>query len=115
MPKKLTHARMLHAQLIRSGISFTLCAAAAKAQGLPSLMGTRALWPLLCVRGFVGAASMTFYYEAINRMPLADVVRSWTPPLQLLRQGSLHVDVSAIAQHKQRCKPSCIRALLRAA
>ena len=64
-----------HAQLIRSGISYALCAAAAAVQKLPSLMGTRALWPLLGVRGFVGAASMTLYYEAINRLPLADVVR----------------------------------------
>ena len=69
-----TDAHCVHAQLIRSGLSFALSAAAAAAQKLPNLMGTRALWPLLGVRGFVGAASMTLYYEAINRLPLADVV-----------------------------------------
>ena len=47
---------------------------AAQAQGLERKFGTLKLWPYLSARGFVGAASMTLYYEGIARMPLADAV-----------------------------------------
>ena len=61
-------------QLIRSLASLLLTLAVAQAQGVSSWFGSRSLWHLLAARGFIGAASMTLYYEGIARMPLADAV-----------------------------------------
>jgi hypothetical protein len=60
---------------VRSACCFLLSLPVACAQGLKSWYGPRRLWPFLATRGFVGAASMVLYYEAIDRMPLADAVR----------------------------------------
>lgn len=60
--------------MIRSLISLLLSFLLAQAQGLEAGFGTRRLWPFLAARGLTGAASMTLYYEAIARMPLADAV-----------------------------------------
>ena len=62
-------------QMIRSLASFLLSVTVAQAQGLKTWFGSRKYWPYFAARGFVGAASMTLYYEAIARMPLADAVR----------------------------------------
>lgn len=61
-------------QLIRSLFSLLLSLAVVRTKRLDLCFGTRRLWPLMAARGFVGAASMTLYYEAIDRMPLADAV-----------------------------------------
>lgn len=61
-------------QMIRSAASLMLTMSVVKAKNWTSYLGTRHLWPVLAMRGFVGAASMTLYYEAIDRMPLADAV-----------------------------------------
>ena len=62
-------------QMIRSLASFLLSVTVAQAQGLKTWFGSRKYWPYFAARGFTGAASMTLYYEAIARMPLADAVR----------------------------------------
>ena len=62
-------------QMIRSLASFLLSVTVAQAQGLQTWFGSRKYWPYFAARGFTGAASMTLYYEAIARMPLADAVR----------------------------------------
>ncbi len=67
-----------------------------KAKTWVSYLGTRRLWPILAMRGFVGAASMTLYYEAIDRMPLADAVSFGYFMCELTndhhkRQGSFNV------------------------
>lgn len=64
----------LFLQLIRSLASLLLSLAVAQAHGLERWFGSRKLWPFLAARGFIGAASMTLYYEGITRMPLADAV-----------------------------------------
>ena len=61
-------------QMIRSAASLMLTMSVVRAKKWISYLGTRRLWPVLAMRGFVGAASMTLYYEAIDRMPLADAV-----------------------------------------
>ena len=61
-------------QLIRSLASLLLSLAVAQAQGVERWFGSPKLWPFLAARGFIGAASMTLYYEGIARMPLADAV-----------------------------------------
>jgi drug/metabolite transporter (DMT)-like permease len=61
--------------MIRSTFSLMLTMFVVRAEKWTSYLGTRQLWPTLATRGFVGAASMTLYYEAIDRMPLADAVR----------------------------------------
>ena len=43
-------------QLIRSAVSFLMSLIVAAAQKLPSWAGSRAMWPLFAVRGFVGEA-----------------------------------------------------------
>lgn len=60
--------------MIRSTFSLMLTMFVVRAEKWTSYFGTRRLWPALAARGFVGAASMTLYYEAIDRMPLADAV-----------------------------------------
>lgn len=60
--------------MIRSAASLMLTMSFVKAKKWTSYLGTRHLWPVLAMRGFVGAASMTLYYEAIDRMPLADAI-----------------------------------------
>ena len=64
----------LFLQLIRSSASLFLSLVVAQAHGLERWFGSRKLWPFLAARGFIGAASMTLYYEGITRMPLADAV-----------------------------------------
>lgn len=66
--------------MIRSLASLLLSLAVAQAQGVSRWFGSRKLWPFLAARGFVGAASMTLYYEGIARMPLADAVESLASP-----------------------------------
>lgn len=61
-------------QMIRSVGSLLLTMPFVKADSWRAYLGTKSLWPLLALRGFTGAASMTFYYESIDRMPLADAV-----------------------------------------
>ncbi len=65
---------VLATQLIRSLASLLLSLAVAQAQGVERWFGSPKLWPFLAARGFIGAASMTLYYEGIARMPLADAV-----------------------------------------
>ena len=64
------------AQLFRSLFSAVMCGALARAQKVPRLFGPLRLWPAYAVRGFPGAASMVFYYQAIAMLPLSDAVRS---------------------------------------
>ena len=63
------------AQLFRSLFSAVMCGALARAQKVPRLFGPLRLWPAYAVRGFPGAASMVFYYQAIAMLPLSDAVR----------------------------------------
>lgn len=60
--------------MIRSAVSLMLTVSVVRAEKWTSYLGTKRLWPILAMRGFVGATSMTLYYEAIQRMPLADAV-----------------------------------------
>lgn len=63
------------AQLFRSLFSAVMCGALARAQKVQRLFGPLRLWPAYAVRGFPGAASMVFYYQAIAMLPLSDAVR----------------------------------------
>ncbi|EIE20443.1 hypothetical protein COCSUDRAFT_6072, partial [Coccomyxa subellipsoidea C-169] len=60
--------------MIRSAVSLMLTVSVVRAEKWTSYLGTKRLWPILAMRGFVGATSMTLYYEAIQRMPLADAI-----------------------------------------
>ena len=65
----------MRAQLVRSLFSAVMCGALARAQKVQRLFGPLRLWPAYAVRGFPGAASMVFYYQAIAMLPLSDAVR----------------------------------------
>lgn len=65
----------MRAQLFRSLFSAVMCGALARAQKVQRLFGPLRLWPAYAVRGFPGAASMVFYYQAIAMLPLSDAVR----------------------------------------
>ncbi|KAK9826826.1 hypothetical protein WJX81_004641 [Elliptochloris bilobata] len=73
---KLTNGRVpiFEIVLFRSLFSAVLCGVLARAQRIPLLFGPRRLWPAYAVRGFPGAASMVFYYQAIAMLPLSDAM-----------------------------------------
>ena len=75
MTERAVQTAHLLMQMIRSLASFLLSVTVAQVQGLDTWFGSRKYWPYFAARGFAGAASMTLYYEAIARMPLADAVR----------------------------------------
>lgn len=80
----LTHARLVCVQLFRSLFSAVLCCAIACMQRVPRLLGPLRFWPAYAVRGFPGAASMVFYYQAIEMLPLSDAVRTNSAMLCLI-------------------------------
>ena len=69
---------MLTVQLIRSGISYGISLFVAAAQKLPSWAGSRALWPLLAVRGFVGEAHFFVL------LPMTPIGQQWYSACKLL-------------------------------
>ena len=74
-------APCMRAQLFRSLFSAAACSALARAQRVQRPFGPSRLWPAYAVRGFLGAASMVFYYQAIAMLPLSDAVRCpFVPP-----------------------------------
>ena len=73
--RRTMKAPCARAQLFRSLFSAVMCGALARAQRVRRLFGPLRLWPAYAVRGFPGAASMVFYYQAIAMLPLSDAVR----------------------------------------
>ena len=63
------------AQFIRSIISWGVTHLIGRGQGLDPLYGSRKRYPILAVRGFMGAVAMTLYYEAFERLMLGEAVR----------------------------------------
>ena len=60
--------------LVRSVLSVALTFAAGRARAIAPLYGSPTNWPLLGMRGAIGASAMTVFYESILRLPLADAV-----------------------------------------
>lgn len=62
------------AQFIRSVISWGVTDLIGRSQGVTPLYGSRKRYPILAVRGFMGAVAMAFYYEAFERLMLGEAV-----------------------------------------
>ena len=61
-------------QFIRSVISWAVTDVIGRAQGLTPLYGSKKQYPILALRGFLGAVAMTLYYEAFERLMLGEAV-----------------------------------------
>ena len=62
-------------QMVRSMLSWAATDILARAKRIEPLYGHTQHYPILAVRGFTGAAAMTLYYEAFERLELSEGVR----------------------------------------
>ena len=61
-------------QFIRSVISWAVTDLIGRSQGVAPLYGNKKRYPILAVRGFMGAVAMSLYYEAFERLMLGEAV-----------------------------------------
>lgn len=62
------------AQFVRSVISWGVTDLIGRSQCVTPLYGSRRRYPILAVRGFMGAVAMALYYEAFERLMLGEAV-----------------------------------------
>ena len=61
-------------QIVRSAICWLVTDVVGRMQSVKPLYGAPKRYPILAVRGLTGALAMTLYYEALERLPLGDMV-----------------------------------------
>ena len=61
-------------QMVRSAISWAVTDALGRAQHITPLYGSRKRYPILALRGTMGAIAMALYYEAFERLMLSEAV-----------------------------------------
>lgn len=94
-------------QFIRSVISWAVTDLIGRSQGVAPLYGNQKRYPILAVRGFMGAVAMSLYYEAFERLMLGEAVRTLLccshSALSCLREHQLPVTSAARRgpQHKE--------------
>lgn len=90
-------------QMVRSVISWAVTDALGRAQQIKPLYGNRKRYPILAVRGLMGAIAMSLYYEAFERLMLSEAV-STSPHTQLVLPCKilLKLNCSQFAVHFQR-------------
>ena len=64
-------------QMVRSTISWAVTDALGRAQHITPLYGSRKRYPILALRGTMGAIAMALYYEAFERLMLSEAVRAF--------------------------------------
>ena len=65
---------IMMAQFIRSVISWALTDLTGRSQAVTPLYGNQKRYPILAVRGFMGAVAMSLYYEAFERLMIGEAV-----------------------------------------
>jgi len=64
-------------QMVRSTISWAVTDALGRAQHITPLYGSRKRYPILALRGIMGAIAMALYYEAFERLMLSEAVSAF--------------------------------------
>ena len=65
---------IMMAQFIRSVISWAVTDLIGRSQAITPLYGNQKRYPILAVRGFMGAVAMSLYYEAFERLTIGEAV-----------------------------------------
>ena len=73
-PFAVLYLHHVYIQVVRSAICWAVTDLVGRWQKVTPLYGSPSRYPILAVRGLMGAAAMTLYYEALQRLPLGDMV-----------------------------------------